>query len=343
MNKKDFNHVMDTILPTDGVKEDIWDTIQTSKKKNYTTKTWLSLAASLVLVCVVIYSVPVIAAEIQSRLLEKMPSYEPLAEQIKTNVFSKTDEHLCITVDELLSDGMRVYMFVHYTALDDTGREWLSEYTYPSQGNNPDLNLEPYIGDSLTSGVNYSRPTYEQTELATENERYFIVGFESSSRDYDSGQGIFSFPMTGKKESAVIDVSSNMDILSYALQSEEKISELYDPSYIELSPMSFVVFAKNNGVYEQVGNKKTWLMPNEELDLLEKTTYLLMEDGTKQPIYSDSSGTTHPKETNHYSDLVLLSGFFKENNEEYPGVPILIDPEKVIGIEIKGQTYLFKE
>jgi len=343
MNKKEFTDAIDTILPMDGVKEEIWDTIQISKKKSPTKKTWLSLAASLVLICLVIYSVPVIAAEIQSRLLTKMPSYEPLAKQIETNIFSKADDHLQVTVEELLSDGMRVYMFVHYTALDDTGRKWLSEYTYPYQGNNPDLNLQPYIEDFSTSGSNYSRPTFEQTELATENERFFIVGFESSSRDYDSGQGIFTFPMTKKKESAIIDVSSNVEILSYELNSEEKISELYDPTYIELSPMSFVIYAKNNGVYERIGNKETWLMPNEELNLLEKTTYLLMEEGTKQPIYCKSSGTTHPKETNHYSDLVLLSGFFKENKDVYPGVPILIEPEKVIGIEIKGDTYYFKE
>ena len=343
MDKKDFTNAIDTILPMDGVKEIIWDTIQTSKKKSPTKKNWLSLAASLVFICLVIYSVPVIAAEIQFRLFAKMSSYEPLAEQIETNIFSKTDDHLCITVDELLSDGMRVYMFVHYTALDDLGREWLSEYTYSCQGNNPDLNLQPYIEDFSTSGSNYSHPTFEQTELATENERFFIIGFESSSRDYDSGQGIFTFPMTEKKESSIIDVSRNIEILSYELKSEETISELYDPVYIELSPISFVIYAKNNGVYERIGNKETWLVPNEELNLLKKTTYLLMEDGTKQSIYGDSSCTTHSKETNHYSDLVLLSGFFKENNDVYPEVPILIKPEKVMGIEIKGNTYYFEK
>lgn len=343
MNKKDFNNAIDTILPTAGVKEDIWDNIQISKKKPHTTKTWLSLAASLVFICMIIYSIPVIAAEIQSRLLEKMPAYEPLAEQIETNIFSKTDDHLCITVDELLSDGMGVYMFVHYTALDDIGREWLSEYTYPHQGNNPDLNLQPYIEDFSISGANYSHPTYEQTSLATENERYFIVGFESSGRDYDSGQGIFHFPMTQKKESILIDITSNIEILSYELTSEECISELYEPTYIELSPMSFVIYAKNNGVYEQIGNKETWLMPNEELDILQKTIYLLMEDGTKQPIYGTNSCVTYPKENNHYSDLVLLSGFFKENNDDCVDIPILINTKQVIGIEIKGTSYLFKD
>ena len=91
MDKKDFTNAIDTILPMDGVKEIIWDTIQTSKKKSPTKKNWLSLAASLVFICLVIYSVPVIAAEIQFRLFAKMSSYEPLAEQIETNIFSKTD------------------------------------------------------------------------------------------------------------------------------------------------------------------------------------------------------------------------------------------------------------
>lgn len=341
MNKKEFTDTINTILPMEGAKKEIWDTIQTSKKKSPTTKTWLSLAASLVLVCLVIYSVPVIAAEIQSRLLAKMPAYEPLAEQIETNIFSKTDDHLCITVDELLSDGMKVYMFVHYTALDDIGREWLSEYTCPYHGYDPNLNLQPYIEDYSISKANYSFPTFEQTELATENERYFIVGFESSSRDYDSEQGIFTFPMTKKKESAIIDVSSNIDILSYELNSEEKISELYDPTYIELSPMSFVIYAKNNGVYERIGNNETWLMTHEELELLEQNSYLLMDDGRKYQIVNSASCTTTAKETNNYSDLVLLSGFFEEYDDDYSGKPILIDPDKVIGIEIKGNTYYF--
>jgi len=343
MNKKDFNNAIDTILPTNGIKEDIWDNIQISKRKSHTTKTWLSLAASLVFICMIIYSIPVIAAEIQSRLLEKMPTYEPLAEHIETNIFSKTDDHLSITVDELLSDGMAVYMFVHYTALDDIGREWLSEYSCPYQGYDPKLNLQPYIEDYSKSSANYSFPTFEQTELATENERYFIVAFESTSRDYNSKQGIFNFPMIDKNESTIIDVSSNIEILSYELHSDERISEIYQPTYVELSPMSFVIYAKNNGVYEQIGNRETWLMTHEELELLEQTSYLLMEDGSKYQIINSASCTTYPKETNHYSDLVLLSGFFKEYTDDYINKPLLIDPQKVIGIEIKGTSYLFKD
>ncbi len=343
MNRNDFNNFIDKIRPADEVKENIWEKIHTSRKSSLSTRTWLSLAASLILICLVIYSIPVIAAEIQARLLQKMPAYEPLAEQIETNIFSKTDDHLCITVDELLSDGMGVYMLVRYTALDDIGREWLSEYTYPYQGYNLQLNLQPYIEDYSVSATNYSFPTFEQNELATENERYFILSLETTSRDYDSNQGIFNFPMTSQNESVIIDIESNVEILSYELHSNVAISDLYQPTYMEISPMSFVIYAKNNGVYKRIGNSEQWLIPNEEFDLLSKSSYLIMEDGSKHQLFNTSSCTTTPKETNHYSDLVLLSGFFKEYSDEYLEKIILIDPHKVIGLELKGIKYSFKK
>lgn len=68
-----------------------------------------------------------------------------------------------------------------------------------------------------------------------------------------------------------------------------------------------------------------------------------MEDGSKYQIINSASCTTHPKETNHNSDLILLSGFFKEYDKNNIEKVLLIDPHKVIGLELNGFKYLFKK
>lgn len=67
-----------------------------------------------------------------------------------------------------------------------------------------------------------------------------------------------------------------------------------------------------------------------------------MEDGSKYQIINSVSCTTYPKETNHNSDLILLSGFFKEYDENNIEKPFLIDPHKVIGLELNGVIYSLK-
>mgnify|MGYP003293543885 FL=1 len=49
-----------------------------------------------------------------------------VAQNIQTEVFSDSTEHIKMTVEEYVSDGISAYATVKYEALDETGKEWLS-------------------------------------------------------------------------------------------------------------------------------------------------------------------------------------------------------------------------
>ncbi len=339
MKKSEYIHVIESMDPRPGVKEEIWENINKEKSRRKKEAAWKYVAAALVVIGVATFSLPAVASGIRSLILHEMPFYEPMAEKIETGIYSKSDEHVQMTVEEILSDGMCVYLTVCYTALDEVGRAWLSEYELPAAQYESNLHLKPYVEDYRVSGTNYSWRTIEREELAQENERRFLLILETMSRDYDSGRGVLSYPMTDTLEETILKIDGNVTVVSCALTGKEPISELYQPTYIEISPMSYVVYAKNIGVYERSVHgdilTEKWLMPKEEMDALEEA-FLIMEDGSRYPIRSVSTGATTSKETNQHSDLVLLSGMFSETGEDGKEKPSLIDPDSVVGIEIKG-------
>lgn len=339
MKKSKYTEIMNSISPSKEVKDEVWNQIISEKKPEKKRNLGMYIAASLMLVCITAVSVPAIASEIRS-LLSDVPAYTSLADQIDTGVFTKSDEHVCLTVEELLSDGMNVYMTVRYEAIDESGRKWLSELDIKNEEQpwNWNLSLKPYVEDYLSSGVNYSYRTYEKEELADEDERWFLLTLETSSRDYDSGKGKLVFPMTDGIEETYIEMKGNVETLGYALAAEEKVSDIYEPTYMEVSPMSYVIYAQNYGVYEDVENGQLWNMPDAELDELSSSTYFIMADGSKYKLNVVSSAATHATEENHYSDLVLLSGFFRDYSN-FGEEPVLFDPNEVVGVEIKGVRY----
>lgn len=52
--------------------------------------------------------------------------------------------------------------------------------------------------------------TEELEEFRTDTDRYFVSFFEASSRDYDSGEGIFAYPITVKSENFALTPLSSI-------------------------------------------------------------------------------------------------------------------------------------
>ena len=217
-----------------------------------------------------------------------------------------------MSVEELLSDGVVVNMTVKYTALDETGKQWLENFELTDTN----LCLDPYMLDTTEYGTNYGRGTEELTDQATENERVFFLQLESSSRDYSEAKGKFLFPLTQSKEEVLLDISGNLEISSFKLKAETEASEYYTPTYVEISPMSFVIYAKEHGVIEKVisDNKpmEMWMLPDKEIVSLESKSYFIMKDGSELKPDSGWHNTTYPKTENMYSDLMLYSSTFSE-------------------------------
>ena len=323
MNKKEYLETMDMIIPPENVKSEIHDKVFHQSKHPKRT-CWKAAAASFAIICMAAVAIPVVASSIQSLILERTPSYTPLADTIETSVYSKSDGHVEMSVEELLSDGIIVKMTVRYTALDDKGQQWLENFEL-TQNN---LRLDPYMPDTTVYGTNYGRGTDELTDLSTENERVFFLQIESSSRDYSEVKGTFLFPMTESKEEVLLDISGNVEIQSYKLQSQQEASEYYSPTYIEISPMSFVIYANGHGVIEEViydnTPMETWILPDSEIDSLENNSYFIMKDDSKMNLGSGWHNTAYPKSENMYSDLMLYSSSFLEpmNIKDFEAVVI---------------------
>lgn len=351
MRKEEYVNVMEQITPKEEVKKEVWNRIcqSTGKEKKVSTfRKWGLAAAVLAVVCVAGAFAPSAVAEIRSLILRETPSYGQLADSVETAVFSMEDEHICVTVEEMLSDGVVVEMTVKYTALDKTGKKWLEKMDAGIAQGEYKLNIKPHMINTIEYGVNYSYGAVELEEQATETERVFLLGFQASGRTYTENQGVFTFPMTETTESVILDVSGNVEIRTFALEGTEAASEYYTPTCIELSPMSFVIYAQNHGVFERSQNgdyyEEEWLLPEEEIDALEANSYFVMKDGSRMSLPQGAAhNTTHATPENMNSDVMLYSDRFYSEPKEYRPSPEVVNPDEFEAIVINGVRFEFVE
>ena len=347
MRKEDYVRVIEQITPGEEVKEKVWEWVCQStenEKKTVAFKKWGLVAAVLALVCVAGAFAPTAVAEIRSLILRETPSYGPLAGSVENAVFSKEDEHIRVTVDEMLSDGVVVEMTVTYTALDRAGRKWLESFETGADCGKYKLNIQPNMKNTIEYGVNYSYGAVELTDRATETERVFLVGFQVSGRTYTDHQGVFTFPMTETTEKVMLDVSGNVEIRIFELKGTEAASEYYTPTYIELSPMSFVIYAQNHGVFERSQNdnyyEERWLLPEEEIDALEANSYFIMGDGSRMSLPQGAAhNTTHANTDNMQSEVMLYSDRFYSEPKEYRPSPEIMDLDEIEAVVINGVRF----
>ena len=349
MKKEEYLAAINQIAPKENVKEELRDKLFTVKEAPHRKPAyrWGLIAAAFAVICLGTLSVPAVASGIRSFILNKFPSYSQITDAIDNAVYSQSDEHILMSVDELLSDGIVVNMTVRYTALDKEGEAWLASVN-PSQNSGPDqLYVKPYMPNTVEYGTNCSYGTQELTEQATKTERLFLLEFVSSSRDYYGDTAVFTFPMTDGQQTTRLDVSGNLDIRTYTLHAKEPASEYYTPTCIELSPLSFVIYAKNHGVFERAEDGESywekWLLPDEEYDSLVKNSYFILKDGSRQAIDYGCCNATHANEANMYSDVMLYSNQFMDYTETFYGEPKLMDIDEIEAVVINGVRFEMRE
>lgn len=349
MTKKEYAEAIDQIAPKGNVKEELREKLFTAKETTQRKPAfrWSMAAAALAILCIGTLSVPAVASEIRSFILNKFPSYSQITDAIDNAVYSQSDDHILVAVEELLSDGIVVNMTVRYTALDKDGKEWLAAFA-PDQNYGPNqLSVKPYMPNTIEYGTNYSYGLQELTEQATETERLFMLEFVASSRDYCGDTAVFTFPMPDGQQYTQLDVTGNLEIRSYTLHAEEAASEYYTPTYIEISPMSFVIYAKNHGVFERSTDGEAywekWLLPDEEIRSLKKNSYFIMKDGSREPLNNGYHNTTHAKEDNMNSDVILYSNQFLDSTEVIPTTPKLMNVDEFEAVVINGVRFEFGE
>lgn len=343
MKQEEYRKIMEQIKPDLQTKEEIWEQLSLENKVNKKKRSALCWAAAALVACVSCFAVPVVAAELQSWILKINPEYNSVSEKIETGVYEKSDEHVRMSVEEMLSDEQNVYITVKYEALDDMGKEWLAEKDFTKQVGEQGLYIWPRTEaeDGGDYRVNWCHDCRELEELKTDTERWFYLYYNASSRDYALGEGKIVYPMTMGYETDYLDTTGNVDVYLYELEGETVPGGYFEPTCIQLSKLSFTIYAMQNGVYtitrgENYLSEKL-LLSDEEAIEINSSIYLVMEDGTRVQLTDGSMTGTTPKAENGYSDLVLSSAPFERDEMAE------IDPQKAVGVEIQGVYYEIKK
>lgn len=343
MKKTEMINAFTEIKADRNTKQKIWSSLSAKSEKAKPRLIRKPIVAAAAVVCVLACSLPVVAESIKSLLNEKFPETVVMQENIQKAVYESNDGHVKMTVDEMLSDEMIVLMTVHYEALDEKGIEWVNNHKFESDisaigsisyGRNVGFGIIPDMGDNtIIHGVNVSYNTEELTEFRTDTERWFLLHYSASSRDYDSAQGKFAYPMTAGVETVFIDTKGNVPVKTIELKNDEVPSKYFTPTHIEISKLSFVIYAMQHGVYETFSEPyhygRRWTLPDEEYEKI--ACFFVMDNGEKIKL-EGGMNSTHPDEKNNYSDLVLLSNQLPEN----------VDIEAIKGLEICGVYYELK-
>lgn len=344
--KERYSRFMDNITPersdeellrTVLAKADKKEKIKITKKKILKKAVMIPVAAAAALALSVAGGAAIYNGVNHLRNSELAQSAE-VAESIQTGVFSDSTEHIKMTVEEYVSDGISAYATVKYEALDDTGKSWLASKRF-------DHNLLCLLPCTLEygsnfGGVSHSFSNFEIEEMRTETERYFYVEMICIADDYDGGialkytlgidGGLFETPME----------KQTVEMKSYALSGEGQASEYFTPTHLKISDLSFVVYGENHGVYKGDRRASTSIIPKDENDklLANMKPTLITSDGERiEPNGGANLSPTNPCEGNLYADLIVCSGDFSEYDyDKEKWIYYSMDIGEIAGIEING-------
>ena len=120
---KKYIEVMDHIRPTDVQKKQMLENAfskANQKRKIFRFKYGLIAA----LICV-IFSTAVFADEIKNTFYGIFNSDNIVGDKVLNDIYTDGNDHVKMSVKEVLSDKISAYAIVEYTALDEKGRIWL--------------------------------------------------------------------------------------------------------------------------------------------------------------------------------------------------------------------------
>ncbi len=290
----------------------------------------IPIAAAFALICTACTAVVY-----YEHLTSLFGSNETLSPEIQSNIFEDSDEHIRMSVDQLLSDGRFLYASVHYQALDDVGKEWLArktEYIYYSLG---------FRFDGEDKGT-----AFEIIEQRTESDKYFYVKggvpYKLWGDDKSELNGSFGYSLpTDLIMETDMDLSGTFEIKSYKLVGDECCNKYLTPTRLEISPLSYTLYANDDygvGSWSQA-LAVSWAEFNNEVCHVDRA--LVMSDGEKilLPIgspYIREDGAyiwTHQDIFDYEGiESYIAGGCTGEYNVEF-------DLNDLAGIEINGVYY----
>ena len=301
------------------------------------------IAAALSLV---IGAVGVAAAFGYQHLTTIFGGNENLLNEIQTNVFEDSDGHVKVMVEQLISDGRYVHAAVHYQAIDEVGRKWLSGEPF-GVGVNASHQIIHIQCDDKDYGGSSSYGSHENKAYRTETDRYFylVSDFYDAVWDNDKLSGYMQYPMTDGSRRADIAIESTMEIKRFNVAGDERCSKYLTPTYIEISPLSYALYAHDDHglvaseLLPSGGYSMYTTIPFEEYntEILQKDKYLVMNNGERILLANGSGGS---RENGEFlwqtAEIFDTTSYYNCIEKEYT---VMIDFEAVAGLEIDGVYY----
>lgn len=344
MNKKEYIGSMEKLCASREKKNEIWQELseKCAKRPRLIRRSFIAAAAA---VCVLACAVPAAAELVRNYLSNKFPEAAAMHEYVQTSVYTDDDGHVRMTVEELLSDEISVQASILYEALDEQGEEWISTHKFENDMAVDQLmystgvgfgivpNIHPNGGnDSRGHNVSYSSASSEMLEYRTSSSRRFFVQYTATSRDYDCAEAKLVYPMPERSLDVYLDVTSNMEIRTYELNSDIQPYEYCTPVMMQISPLSYTIYGLNNGVFVEYTDEYGWLYfsmitPEEGYPVCR----FVMSDGREIEL-SGVFGYVEPDENNRYCEVILDSNRMPEG----------VDYNEITGVKI-GEVYYYFE
>ncbi len=259
-------------------------------------------------------------------------------DKISTFVYEDSTENVKMTVEEVLSDGQKTVMTVHYEALNDTGKEWLENAELAS---NPpgeySLDISPDSFGSGTVGVR------EIKGYKTENDRYYSVALDQHGAASENINLRYCLDI-GQKKTAEISTGNMTELKWYELKAKEHGTDLFTPKYISISDLTYTVYGMNHKVYEKEKDERGYSVHRitpQGYDCWEHIDFsFVLADGTVFETHPNAClGDINASEENMYTDLRICHGDYKTLINEGRDFEYRFPNQEIVGVNICGVTY----
>lgn len=275
---------------------------------------------------------------------------QEVSSSVRTGIFEDEDEHVKVSVEELLSDEMYVSAVVKYQAKDKEGKEWLRRGGM-------------VFGVKTIEQLSISDPirgigggATELEEYRTDSVRYYMVEFLSEEWAESMKHCVLQYTLPNLvRREAELDTSANVPVYEYALKAEgqKKLSRFYEPKVLRLTMLTMRVYGKDTGMSVKSDNMDAfsdeYLAAEEKEEL--KFVQLIKKDGSSVPPldltwYLGGVWEAAATEERYQCDCVVAtSSLYVEFVEAYdsygyrwlePKYDIRINPEEIAGLSISN-------
>lgn len=352
--KQEYQKMQESLLPAQEKREEMWERIVTEsgesrgqKRRTHLKTGMIGSVVAAVLICGLFLPQIGLAAHIREMIQSAfIKGNDNITGDVQNNLYSDEDQHVEMQIREMLSDGSCVYLGIRYRALDQEGKDFLSNPEWGSGkavSNDKIFSFLPsqeYIAHS--SGWSYSLE--EIGGMQKDDERYFVYHlFENGDNvSFDDGEMSFVYAMPeaqGELKQGKIAIKSNLDRILYRVEKKDATKGEHQPIYLNISKISFrlLMSGADSLKGEDGADDESVKVVFTTKDGLEREDYAVaVTPKDDSPMMKLVEGSKNK------SEYGMLSGLFEEDNHKklLASPSATIDhPDQIAGLEIGGEQF----